>query len=312
MNQIFPRDKFDRWYTVTPGFLSCLYRESPRCEYDALIRTAHHRPTKISNVGRRDSTTIPLALEKDIEAHERRDLQDANPVYPSIAAPARHNHLLKSRFPQQTLTEPFETRGWERPDDLQERHLVVRLFTNSAVIIIYQCVRCFLGFTAGVELPGYFTEQTQRIEAVKIGSTTVLRQPPDSPARRIEEATMHEVESGPLHLVSHARGTALQLFFLLVLRDLQDLNDSVNHFGRGTRSAYLPQHLDNRFEKASECGTFSSRFHGRFFGASGRGLRRRNRQGGNMSSAEPSVEIGPKGLHHPSSAGGGAGTEKAT
>ena len=71
--------------------------------YEAFVSATHHCTAKITNMRRSDSTLISFALEEDAETDEGIHLESTDPVNAAITALASNRHVLKPRFPEQSL-----------------------------------------------------------------------------------------------------------------------------------------------------------------------------------------------------------------
>gem|GEM_PF-5263645 len=82
--------------TITICFSTRIRRESSGCHNNALVCPSDHGVAEITDLSPRNRTFVPLALEKNLETHERINLKYANPIDPFIFWTASDRYLLES------------------------------------------------------------------------------------------------------------------------------------------------------------------------------------------------------------------------
>ena len=93
-------DQLDWWYTVAECLSLGLERERTCRENDALIGATHHGAPEVPDLARGHRARVFLALEEDLETHERVHLQNSDAINSAVVRLPGYGYMLKTRFAQ--------------------------------------------------------------------------------------------------------------------------------------------------------------------------------------------------------------------
>lgn len=76
---------------------------------DPFICPPNHRIPEVTNLCARYRPLVTLALEQNLEAHERINLKDANPIDSTIMRPSGYRDFLEAGLTKKALAYSLES-----------------------------------------------------------------------------------------------------------------------------------------------------------------------------------------------------------
>ncbi len=124
-DELFAVDEFDGRHPFASRLASRLCREGPGGENNSFVRSTRHRAAKVAYLHWGDRTRVSLALEEDLEADERIDLQEADSVNTAIAGTTCYRDFLKASFTQEALAESLKASRWKLLESVKDQLPIV-------------------------------------------------------------------------------------------------------------------------------------------------------------------------------------------